>query len=37
MKARNWVSRDSCTDLRNFFGNNQNIINMLKNTRDIHN
>jgi hypothetical protein len=36
-KARNWVSRDSGTDFRNFFGNNQNIINMLHNTRDIHN
>jgi hypothetical protein len=37
-KARNWVSHDSGTDFRIFLEtNNHNIINMLHNTRDIHN
>jgi hypothetical protein len=37
MKARNWVSRDPGTDFRNFWEtNNQKIINMLHNTREIH-
>jgi hypothetical protein len=34
-KARNWVSRDSGTDFRIFLEtNNQNIINILHNTRE---